>query len=238
MIRAGILLSGLGYSDGSDIEEAVLTALFLSESNAEAVFTAPDRLQCQIRDHRSSKAVGGERHILAESSRITRDAVRPVDRVEPTEFDILIVPGGLGVLSNLCDFSARGENCTVDEGVRHLVGGMIRRKRPVGAISHGILLVALILKGHQGVSPTLTFGNDVQMSGHIQLLGGTPVPTKADEALVDEQNRLVSTAGAASGAKLAVLAEGIGNLVRGTLELVHRGERNERGSGTADHRGG
>jgi enhancing lycopene biosynthesis protein 2 len=65
-----------------------------------------------------------------------------------------------------------------------------------------------------------------------------PIPTKADEALVDEQNRLVSTAGAASGAKLAVLAEGIGNLVRGTLELVHRGERDERSTGTSDHRGG
>jgi enhancing lycopene biosynthesis protein 2 len=238
VIRAGILLSGLGYADGSDIDETVLTALFLSESDAEAVFTAPDCVQRQIKDHRSAKMIGGERNVLAESSRITRTAVRPVDRVEPTDLDILIIPGGLGVLTNLCDFSARGENCTIDEGVRHLVGGMVRRKRPVGAISHGILLLALVLKGRQGISPTLTFGNDAQMSGHIQLLGGMPIPTKADEALVDEQNRLVSTAGAASGAKLAVLAEGIGNLVRGTLELVHRGERDERSTGTSDHRGG
>jgi enhancing lycopene biosynthesis protein 2 len=231
VIRAGILLSGLGYADGSDIEETVLTALFLSESGAETVFTAPDRLQREIRDHRFSRAIGGERHILAESARITRTTVRPIDRMEPTELDILIVPGGLGVLSNLCDFSARGENCTVDEGVRRLVGGMIRRKRPVGAISHGIILVARILKGRQGISATLTFGNDTQMSSHIQLFGGTPVPTRADEALVDEGNRLVSTAGAASGARLALLAEGIQNLVRGTLELVHRGERYERSTG-------
>ena len=231
MIRAGILLSGLGYADGSDIEETVLTALFLSESGAETVFTAPDRPQREIRDYRSSRTVGGERHILAESSRIARTVMRPVDRIEPIELEVLIIPGGLGVLSNLCDFSSRGENCTVDEGVRRLVGGMVRRKRPVGAISHGIILLARILKSRQGISPTLTFGNDAQMSGHIQLFGGTPIPTRADEALVDEQNRLVSTAGAASGAKLALLAEGIQNLVRGTLELVHRGERNERSTG-------
>ena len=235
MIRAGILLSGLGYADGSDIEETVLTALFLSQSNAETVFTAPDRPQREIKDDHFSKMVGGERHVLAESSRITRANIRPVNHIEPTEFDILIIPGGLGVLSNLCDFSIRGENCTVDEGVRHLVGGMVRRKRPVGAISHGIILLARILKGRQGISPTLTFGNDAQMSGHIQLFGGTPIPTRADEALVDEQNRLVSTAGAASGTRLALLAEGIQNLVRGTLELVHRGERNERSTGTSDH---
>ena len=231
MIRAGILLSGLGYADGSDIEETVLTALFLSESSAETVFAAPDRAQREIKDHRFPKAAAGERHILAESSRITRAAVQPVDRIGPTEFDILIIPGGLGVLSNLCDFSVRGENCTVDEDVRHLIGGMVRRRRPVGAISHGIILLARILQGRQGISPTLTFGNDAQMSGHIQMFGGTPIPTKADEALVDEQNRLVSTAGAASGAGLAILAEGIQNLVRGTLELVHRGERNERSPG-------
>ena len=108
---------------------------------------------------------------------------------------------------------------------------MVRRKRPVGAASHGVVLLARILKGRQGISPTLTYGNDLQMSGHIQLFGGIAIPTKADEALVDEQNRLVSTAGSASGVKLAVLAEGIGNLVRGTLELVHRGERDERSTG-------
>jgi enhancing lycopene biosynthesis protein 2 len=232
VIRAGILLSGLGYADGSDIEETVLTALFLSESNAETTFTAPDRLQRQIKDHRSSRTIKGERHILVESSRIARTTVQPVDGIQPTDFDVLIIPGGLGVLSNLCDFSVRGENCTVDEDVRHLVGGMVRRRRPVGAISHGILLLARILKGRQGISPTLTFGNDAQMSGQIQLLGGTPIPAKGDEALVDEQNRLVSTAGAASGARLATFSEGIGNLIRGTLELVHRGERNERSTGT------
>jgi enhancing lycopene biosynthesis protein 2 len=235
VVRAGILLSGLGYADGSDIEETVLTALFLSESNAEVIFTAPDRPQREVRDHRSSKSTAGERHILAESSRIARGTVRPVDHLEPTDVNLLIIPGGLGVLSNLCDFSSLGENCSVDEGVRHLVGGMVRRKRPVGAISHGVILLARVLKGRQGISPTLTVGNNAQMSGHIQLLGSTPVPTKADEALVDEQNRLVSTAGAASGAKLATLARGIENLVRGTLELVHRGERNERSSGPSDH---
>ncbi len=231
MIRAGILLSGLGYADGSDIDEAVLAALFLSQAGAETIFTAPDRLQRVIKDHRFSRKADGERHVLVESSRITREKVRPVDGIEPTDLDILIIPGGHGVLSNLCDFSINGENCTVDEGVRRLVGGMVRRKRPVGAISHGVVLLARILKGRQGISPTLTYGNDLQMSGHIQLFGGIAIPTKADEALVDEQNRLVSTAGSTSGIKLAILAEGIGNLVRGTLELVHRGERDERSTG-------
>ena len=61
MIRAGILLSGLGYADGSDIGETVLAALFLSESNAEVVFTAPDRSQREIKDHRSSRTVNEER---------------------------------------------------------------------------------------------------------------------------------------------------------------------------------
>jgi enhancing lycopene biosynthesis protein 2 len=231
VIRAGILLSGLGYGDGSDIEETILTALFLSESNAEVIFMAPDRLQREVRDHRTSKRIKSERHILVEASRIARATIQAVDRVGPKDVNVLIIPGGQGVLTNLCDFSARAENCSVVEDVRHLIGGMTRRKRPVGAISQGVVLLARILKGRQGINPTLTVGNDAQMSGHIQLLGGTPIPTKADEALVDEQNCLVSTAGAASGAKLAVMARGIENLVRGTLELVHTGERHARSTG-------
>jgi enhancing lycopene biosynthesis protein 2 len=231
VVRVGILLSGLGYGDGSDAQEVVLATLYLSEADADVIFIAPDGHQSDVIDHRSSKRLNERRDILIESARVTRGQISPVDQTDPVELNGLIIPGGLGVIKNLCDLFSAGESCRIHDGVRHLVGIMVRRKRPVGAISHGVVLLARILSHRQGVTPTLTVGNDAQMAGHIQAMGGIHVPTRADEAIVDQQNRLVSTAGFLSGGHMKVVARGIENLTRGVLECVHRGERDARGEG-------
>lgn len=224
MAKVGILLSGLGRSDGSDIQETVLVALFLSKAEAELVFLAPDTVQQEVVDHRTGKSIAERRNILVESARIAGQQIKSVDQVNPGELDALIIPGGLGVVKNLCDFELAGESCRVDEKVRHLIGMMVRRKKPVGVLSMAAILLARILKNREGITPTLTVGNDAEMAGRIQAMGGIHVPTKVDEAVIDEQNRLVSTPASLLGTGVAQMAQGIQNLVRGTLELVHKGE--------------
>ncbi|KPL19828.1 MAG: hypothetical protein AMJ92_01295 [candidate division Zixibacteria bacterium SM23_81] len=223
MAKVGILLSGVGHGDGSNILETVLSYLFLSEAGAEVVFLAPDRAQKEVVDHRTGVLADERRNILVESSRIGGQQMKAVDTVNSSELDALLIPGGLGVVKNLSDFEDVGENCRVDEQVRHLVVGMVRRKKPVGALSMAVVLLARILKNREGINPTLTVGNDAELAGKIHAMGGVHVPTKADEALVDEENRLVSTCASLSGAGIAQMAHGIQNLVRGTLELVHKG---------------
>ena len=229
MAKVGVLLSGLGRDDGSNIQETVLTVLYLTEAGAEVVFLAPDSAQREVIDHRTGRSVDERRNILVESARIAGQQIKAVDQVNPSELGALIIPGGLGVVKNLCDFELAGENCRVNEQVRHLVGSMVRRKKPVGVLSMAAVLLARILKNREGITPTLTVGNDAEVAGKIQTMGGIHVPTKVDEALIDEQNRLVSTPASMSGMGIAQMAQGIQNLVRGTLELVHKGA-NDAGS--------
>jgi enhancing lycopene biosynthesis protein 2 len=223
LAKVGILLCGAGHGDGSNIPETVLSYLFLAEAGAKVVFLAPDRAQQEVVDHRTGILADERRNILVESARIGGQQIKAVDKVNSSELDALLIPGGLGVVKNLTDFEKVGENCHVDELVRHLVGSMIRRKRPVGALSMAVVLLARILKNREGVTPTLTVGNDAELAGKIHAMGGVHVPTKADEALIDEENRLVSTSASLSGAGIAQMAHGIQNLVRGALELVHKG---------------
>jgi enhancing lycopene biosynthesis protein 2 len=224
LAKVGVLLSGVGHDDGSNISETVLTLFYLSEAGAEVVFLAPDSSQPEVVNHRTGKSTDERRNILVESARIAGEQIRALDQVDPRELDALIIPGGFGVLKNLCNFQVAGENCHVDEQVRHLVGGMVRRKRPVGVISMAAVLLARILKNREGITPTLTVGNDAEVAGKILAMGSVHVPTKPDEAVIDEQNRLVSTPASLSGTGIAQMAQGIQNLVRGTLELVHKGE--------------
>jgi len=224
LVKVGILLSGVGHGDGSNISETVLTLFYLSEAGAEVFFLAPNSFHSEVVDHSTGKTTDERRNILVESARIAGEKIRALDRVDPRELDALIIPGGLGVLKNLCNFQVAGESCRVDEQVRHLVGGMVRRKKPVGVVSMAAVLLARILKNREGITPTLTVGNDAEVAGSIQAMGGIHVPTKVDEAVIDEQNRLVSTPASLLGTGVAQMAQGIQNLVRGTLELVHKGE--------------
>jgi enhancing lycopene biosynthesis protein 2 len=231
LVKVGVLLSGLGRGDGSDVQETVLAALYLTEADAEVIFLAPDLPLREVVDHRTDRAVDERRNALTESARLAGRAIRGIDQITPGDLDALIIPGGLGVIKNLCDFHFAGENCRVNEQVRHLVGGLVRRRKPVGALSTGAILLARILKNREGITPTLTVGNDAELAGKIQDMGGIHISTKGDEALVDEQNRLVSASASLSGTKLALMAQGVQNLVRGTLELVHKGEEHARSEG-------
>jgi NADH:ubiquinone oxidoreductase subunit 5 (subunit L)/multisubunit Na+/H+ antiporter MnhA subunit len=48
MARVGVILSGCGVQDGSEIHEAVLTLLALDRAGAVAVVAAPDRDQAEL----------------------------------------------------------------------------------------------------------------------------------------------------------------------------------------------
>src|SRR5262245_64845353 len=83
--RIGVVLSGCGVRDGSEIQEAVLTLLALDRAGAEAVCLAPDKDQADVVDHRAGRATSDKRKVLAESARIARGKIRPGGDVRCTE---------------------------------------------------------------------------------------------------------------------------------------------------------
>ena len=51
MVKIGVILSGCGVFDGSEIHEAVLTLLALDRAGAEAVCVAPNVDQMHVINH-------------------------------------------------------------------------------------------------------------------------------------------------------------------------------------------
>ena len=58
MPKVGVVLSGCGVYDGSEIHEAVITLLALDRAGAEAVCMAPDVQQMQVVNHLTGEAGG------------------------------------------------------------------------------------------------------------------------------------------------------------------------------------
>ena len=50
-MKVGVLLSGSGVQDGSEIHESVLTILFLEKAGAEIVLIAPNIDQMHVLNH-------------------------------------------------------------------------------------------------------------------------------------------------------------------------------------------
>src|SRR4029079_3623872 len=69
--RVGVLLSGCGRLDGSDISESILTLLVIERAGARAIAAAPDPDQAAVIDHVSGeRAESGARNAWSEAARL------------------------------------------------------------------------------------------------------------------------------------------------------------------------
>lgn len=76
--KIGVVLSGCGVYDGTEIHEAVLTLLAIACSGAQAVCFAPDKPQADVINHLTGEAMAETRNVLIEAARITRAIFVPV----------------------------------------------------------------------------------------------------------------------------------------------------------------
>lgn len=203
MIKVGILLSGCGLYDGTEVAEAVLAGLFLERAGARVVHVAPETAQVNTVDHLTGSEVDGEtREVLRESARIARGRIRSLSEQWPGELGALIIPGGQGAVKNLMtSFAKLGEKREVVPQVRELLADLIGRRAPIGAISLGRTVIQTYLG---------------------EPLSDEDMTLSATDIVVDEQRRLVFTPGFLTGANLPDVAAGIEKMVQAVLRLPAR----------------
>jgi enhancing lycopene biosynthesis protein 2 len=215
--KIGVVLSGCGVRDGSEIHEAVLTLLAIDRNGAEAVCMAPDIDFPEV-NHLAMQETGAKRNVLVESARIARGTIRNIRDVKAAELDAVIFPGGFGAAKNLCDFAARGADATVQPDVARLVRDMAKAKKPIGAICIAPALIAAILG--KEYAPSLTIGNDAGTAAAINQTGSKHVECPVSEFVVDRENKVVSTPAYMLATRISETAEGIEKAVKAVLDLI------------------
>jgi len=108
MPKVGVVLSGCGVNDGSEIHEAVITMLELDKANATMVLMAPNIDQLHVINHATGDEMGDSRNVLVESARIARGNIKDIAEIKSGDLDALIFPGGFGVAKNLSDYAMGG----------------------------------------------------------------------------------------------------------------------------------
>jgi enhancing lycopene biosynthesis protein 2 len=214
--RVGVVLSGCGYLDGAEIQEAVCTLLALDKRKAALVAMAPDVEQLHVVDHVKSAPVDGAgRNVLAEASRIVRGRIKDLAAVSAGDLDALIFVGGFGAAKNLCSFAVEGKGMKVVPQVERLVRETRAAGKPMGFICIAPVIAAKVL-GADGV--TVTIGNDPGTAEAIASWGAKHVDRRVDDIAVDEKLKIVSTPAYMLGPWIADVNAGIDKLVQAVMD--------------------
>ena len=142
--RVGVLLSGCGRLDGSDVAEAMLTLLMIERAGAQAICAAPDADQAGVVDHltgegirrRPQHARRGGPHRTAGRSAVgaEREHDRRADRA-----------GRAGSDRDAVRLSRQARALSDPSRPRRLLRAMLQSHRPMGFVGLSALLAARVL---------------------------------------------------------------------------------------------
>ena len=194
LYKAAILLTGAGKTDGSEILETASMIFALHQHNIKVSAFAFDRPLMDNRNHISGKLEVPMRNALVESARIMRGQVEEMGKLDPLEFDMLLIPGGFGVAKNFCNFASEGLNMKIDERIEEIITAFHQNGKPIGACCIAPVLLA---KAISGVTVTLgKTGKDFPFGGSIEAAigwGANCEMKDIGEVAVDKKNKVVTT---------------------------------------------
>ena len=217
MKKIGVVLSGCGVRDGSEIHESVLTLLAIDSNGAKAVCLAPDMELSEV-NHLSMQETGAKRNVLVESARIARGEISDIKKVSAADLDAIVLPGGFGAAKNLCSFAFEGDKGSVQPEVLRLIREMAAAKKPICAICIAPTVIALALG--KDLSPRLTIGSDEGTAQAIAATGSKHVNCAVDDCVVDREHLIVSTPAYMLAGRISEAAAGIEKAIKATLELI------------------
>lgn len=219
MKKIGVILSGCGVYDGSEIHEAVITLLAIDRAGAEAVCMAPNVAQLHVVNHLSGEVeAGASRNVLVEAARIARGKIRDLATVSAGDLDAVILPGGFGAAKNLSTFALSGADCALNAEVERLLKEMFVAKKPIGALCIAPVVLARALGK---VAPiTVTIGSDAGTAAAIQATGANHQDCPVREFIIDREHKIVSTPAYMLAGRISEAADGIEKTVRAVISLL------------------
>lgn len=215
--KIGVILSGCGFKDGSEIHESVCTLLALDKMGLDVVCMAPDIPQAKVVNHLTDEDSDEQRNVLVESARIARGEISDIANIDVSTLDALILPGGFGAAMNLSDFAAKGSDSSVNEHVAKMIQDIHAAKKPICAICIAPAVIAKVL-GKE--TPTLTIGNDEDTAEAIEGCGAKHETCAVREFVVDTENKIVTTPAYMLDPSIAHVAEGIEKAIREAVAMI------------------
>lgn len=187
--KVAVVLSGCGNKDGAEITEAVAAIVSLSEYRSEVDYFAPE-VEFHPKNYLTDQFLTEKRSTLLESARITRSKIKPLNSLDPSMFDALVIPGGFGVALHLSDWAQKGPQASIDPDFQKVILNFHSQGKPICAICIAPAIVAKVLGQHH---VTVTFGLNRSFLEWGPAIGARVELCPSDDFVSDRQNKLVTT---------------------------------------------
>lgn len=213
MKKFALILAGSGVFDGSEIHEATLSMLAITQNGGTYQCFAPDISQHHVINHMTGEEMNETRNVLIESSRISRGDIKNITEFNAGDYDVLLIPGGFGVAKNLCDFAFKGADCKVNDDVAKAVLEMNAAGKPIAALCISPVIISNLIKDAE-----LTLGQDETTIKHVEHMGSKHVKTNHGDVIVDKKHKVYTTPCYMLDANIAEIYEGASNIVKAILK--------------------
>jgi enhancing lycopene biosynthesis protein 2 len=226
-MKIGVLLSGNGVFDGSEIHEAVFALLAIDENNAESICLAPDIDQHHVLNHITGEEMKESRNVLLESARIARGNIKDLKDITAEAIDALILPGGFGAAKNLTTWAFQGPDGEILPDVKRIINEMLQSGKPVCGLCMGPTVIAKALEG-TGVNASLTVGTTAApspyeidaISAGMEKTGAKAVMKDISEIMVDDENKIVTAPCYMMEATISQIRENVKMAVDKTIQMI------------------
>lgn len=197
--RIGVLLSGNGVYDGSEIHESVFTLLAIDENRGESICMAPNVEQHHVVNHITGDEMPEKRNVMIEAARIARGAISDLADMKAEGLDALVIPGGFGAAKNLTKWAFSGPDGDINPEVKRIINEMVAAKKPVVGLCMGPTVIAKALEG-AGLEEHLTVGTTEESSPYeidaisagMEKTGAVAEMKTIREIAVDTDNRIIT----------------------------------------------
>lgn len=198
-MKIGILLSGSGVYDGTEIQEAVFTLLAVQQNGAQALFMAPNVNQMHVVNHLSGEEMNETRNVLVESARIARGDLEDLVNVSANDIDALILPGGFGTAKNHTTWAVNGPSGEINSDVKRLINEMVKVHKPIVGLCMAPTTIAKALAESE-INATLTVGSTEEKSPYdikaisegMESIGSKIHMQGVNGLAIDEKNKIIT----------------------------------------------
>ncbi|PJA28620.1 MAG: hypothetical protein CO189_04280 [candidate division Zixibacteria bacterium CG_4_9_14_3_um_filter_46_8] len=207
--KIAILLTSSGDELRNDLWEMVFLYYFLERSHFHIVNIIPlnDRDNAHLIDK-----IGNSGFSLGDLVTIDREVGKEIEAVIMTGFSDSRRP-------SVGDLHSQGE-IAVEKEIRRFLREMFRRHKPIAACGLAVMVLSNAISDISDSPLTVTVGNDPDTDRIIERKGCVTVNTRGGEVIIDETNRLVTTAGHFGERKINVVYKGMENLIEGLSSLI------------------
>ncbi|MBL7546036.1 MAG: isoprenoid biosynthesis glyoxalase ElbB [Bdellovibrionaceae bacterium] len=217
MKKIALLYSGCGHKDGAEITEtvSVLTNLYLAGVKVNCFSL---NMEIPVTNHLTGLTSKTEtRNMLAEAARISRGQIQDLNSLVVSDFDALVIAGGLGAALHFSTWAEKGMECTVEPEVKRVITEFFAQQKPIGAVCIAPILLAKCLAG-KGI--TITLGPQSDKFDVLKRWDVEVVECPVDDFITDRDHKIITTPAFMHDADFGQVFVGIKGMIQELVEMA------------------